>query len=87
VAPNHAIQTNSLERISSSNDYYAERFAKQSELGGPHIMVGRNNIKTNLRLRLAGWKKAVKSPNTPAWLKKSIRKNIRDLSNRLRGRK
>lgn len=49
--------------------------------------MARNNIKTNLRLRLAGWKKAAKSPNTPSWLKKSIRKNIRDLSKRLRGAK
>jgi hypothetical protein len=46
-------------------------------------MAGKN-IKTNLRLRLAGWKKAAASPRTPAWLKKSIRQNIRDLTNRLR---
>jgi hypothetical protein len=46
-------------------------------------MAGKN-IKTNLRLRLAGWKKAAASPRTPAWLKRSIRKNIRDLTNRLR---
>ena len=46
-------------------------------------MAGKN-VKTNLRLRLAGWKKAAVSPRTPSWLKKSIRKNIRDLSRRLR---
>ncbi len=46
-------------------------------------MAGKN-VKTNLRLRLAGWKKAAASPRTPSWLKKSIRKNIRDLSRRLR---
>jgi hypothetical protein len=46
--------------------------------------MARNNIKTNLRLRLEGWRKAAKSPKTPSWLKKSIRKNIQDLSNRLR---
>ena len=49
-------------------------------------MVGKN-IKTNLRLRLAGWKKAAASPRTPAWLKGSIRKNIRELSNRLKEKK
>jgi len=46
-------------------------------------MAGKN-IKTNLRLRLAGWKKAAASSRTPSWLKKSIRKNIRDLSQRSR---
>jgi len=46
-------------------------------------MAGKN-IKTNLSLRLAGWKKAAASPRTPAWLKSSIRKNIRALSQRLK---
>lgn len=49
--------------------------------------MAKDNIKTNPRLRLAGWRKAVKSPNTPPWLKKSMRKNIRDLEKRLRIKK
>ncbi len=49
--------------------------------------MAKDNIKTNPRLRLAGWRKAVKSRNTPPWLKKSMRKNIRDLEKRLRSKK
>jgi hypothetical protein len=42
------------------------------------------NIGTNLELRLKGWRAAVKSSRTPAVLKKAIRRNIRELTQRLR---
>lgn len=41
-------------------------------------------IHSNLRLRLAGWTAAAKSPRTPKHLRAAIRKNIRGLRARLR---
>lgn len=41
-------------------------------------------IHSNLRLRLAGWSAAAKSPHTPKHLRAAIRRNIRDLRARLR---
>lgn len=36
------------------------------------------------RLRLRGWRAALRSPNTPAWLRPALRANIRKLERRLR---
>jgi hypothetical protein len=49
-------------------------------------MAGRT-IKTNLALRLKGWRAAVKSPRTPCELKPGLRRLIRDMSARLQRRK
>jgi hypothetical protein len=42
-------------------------------------MAGRT-IKTNLALRISGWRAAVKSKRTPAELKKGLRRLIREKS-------
>jgi len=47
-------------------------------------MAGRT-IKTNLALRVKGWRAAVKSPRTPSELKPGLRRLIREASARLRG--
>lgn len=39
------------------------------------------------RLRLKGWKKALRSPRTPEWLRPSLRANIRRLEHRLHARR
>jgi hypothetical protein len=49
-------------------------------------MPGRT-IKTNLTLRVKGWRAAVKSPRTPRELKPGLRRLIREASARLRRRK
>jgi hypothetical protein len=36
------------------------------------------------RLRLRGWRAALRSPNTPEWLRPAMRENIRKLERRLR---
>jgi len=46
-------------------------------------MAGRT-IKTNLQLRIKGWRAAVKSPKTPSELKPGLRRLIRKTSARLR---
>jgi hypothetical protein len=46
-------------------------------------MAGRT-IKTNLALRVKGWRAAVKSPRTPSELKPGLRRLIREASRRLR---
>ena len=46
-------------------------------------MAGRT-IKTNLALRVKGWRAAVKSPKTPSELKPGLRRLIRKASARLR---
>jgi hypothetical protein len=48
-------------------------------------MAGRT-IKTNLALRIKGWRAAVKSPRTPSELKPGLRRLIRETSARLRRR-
>jgi hypothetical protein len=40
-------------------------------------------ISTNLELRLAGWKKALRSKKLPPWLKPSLRMNIKRLEQQL----
>jgi hypothetical protein len=49
-------------------------------------MTGRT-IKTNLALRVKGWKAAVKSPRTPSELKPGLRRLIREATTRLKQRK
>jgi hypothetical protein len=44
----------------------------------------RNNIYQNPRLRLKGWRAALRSPRTPKWRRAGIRENIRRLEARLR---
>lgn len=46
-------------------------------------MAGRT-IKTNLALRIKGWRAAVKSPRTPSELKPGLRRLIRETSAKLR---
>ena len=46
-------------------------------------MAGRT-IKTNLALRVKGWRAALKSPKTPTELKPGLRRLIRETSARLR---
>jgi len=46
-------------------------------------MAGKT-IKTNLALRLKGWRAAVRSPKTPPELKPGLRRLIRQASARLR---
>jgi hypothetical protein len=46
-------------------------------------MAGRT-IKTNLQLRIKGWKAAVRSPKTPSELKPGLRRLIQKVSARLR---
>jgi len=46
-------------------------------------MAGRT-IKTNLALRLKGWRAALKSPRTPSELKPGLRRIIRETSARIR---
>jgi len=43
-------------------------------------------IHNSLRLRLAGWRAAARSPKTPKMLRAAIRRNIRELEQRLRER-
>jgi hypothetical protein len=49
-------------------------------------MAGRT-IKTNLALRVKGWRAAVRSPRTPSELKPGLRQLIREASARLRQKK
>ena len=44
----------------------------------------RHNIYQDPRLRLKGWRAALRSPRTPKWLRPRIRENIRRLQERLR---
>jgi hypothetical protein len=46
-------------------------------------MAGKT-IGTNLHLRLKGWEAAARSKKTPEVLRKAIRRNIRELRERLR---
>lgn len=41
-------------------------------------------IHNSLRLRLAGWKAAARSSKTPKMLRTAIRRNIRELEQKLR---
>ena len=43
----------------------------------------RNNIYQNPRLRLKGWRAALRSVRTPKWLRPRIRENIRRLQSKL----
>jgi len=44
-------------------------------------------IDNSLELRLKGWRRALKSPRTPKWLKPSIAANIRRVEQKLRARR
>lgn len=48
-------------------------------------MAGKT-IKTNLALRIEGWKAAVRSPRTPIDLKRGLRRLIREKSRALKKR-
>jgi len=46
-------------------------------------MAGKN-ISSNLALRIKGWRAAVRSENTPPWLKDGLRKAIRKAESRMK---
>lgn len=67
------------------SESYEKKGLVTQDYGKGEQMAGRT-IKTNLALRIKGWRAAVKSPRTPSELKPGLRRLIRETSARLRRR-